>query len=424
MSYVDELILEIVDITRRVGALERIEIPPSSAIVPVYSGTPTAGAIAYWTGAGTVAAGGAVTYSNGNLTIAGTATSGNALSITRNLTAASTDSPVVSILQDHPSDDQPALQVQQDSSQIAVKVIGDATSADINLKVAGVQVEGYLGQYTSGITQLAINRRVTGAFSDTGKAAASVNLNSASGDASVAIYTSPANNTAPVLAGYFDKNQKFGVGTIPTKHLHVKGDTATSELAFEVTSFSTKAFFALLKSGSNAYGQLSVNRDIAGAYSNAGVAAANINLFSGNGDGNIGLYTSPTNATDPLLGLFVDKNQNVAIGGSTTPQGKMHAHDGTGGFLFVSKTGIVGSNVVIIPDGTGDITKRVSVTGIADDGTTSYGISTTIAVSGTLTVGNVGVSTIQFAVSAGGELSVIRALGSSTWATSILVVWK
>lgn len=45
-----------------------------------------------------------------------TATSGSALSVTRNLTATSTDAPVVAILQDHASDDQPALRVGQDGT--------------------------------------------------------------------------------------------------------------------------------------------------------------------------------------------------------------------------------------------------------------------------------------------------------------------
>jgi hypothetical protein len=45
-----------------------------------------------------------------------TATSGSAVSVTRNLAAASTDAPVVSILQDHASDDQVALSVTQDGT--------------------------------------------------------------------------------------------------------------------------------------------------------------------------------------------------------------------------------------------------------------------------------------------------------------------
>jgi hypothetical protein len=55
------------------------------------------------------------TFTN-RLAIAATATTGAALSVVRNLAAASTDSPVVSILQDHASDDQAALSVTQDGT--------------------------------------------------------------------------------------------------------------------------------------------------------------------------------------------------------------------------------------------------------------------------------------------------------------------
>lgn len=52
----------------------------------------------------------------GNFVFAPTPTSGVGVSITRNLINTSTDSPVVYILQDHASDDQPALQVGQDGT--------------------------------------------------------------------------------------------------------------------------------------------------------------------------------------------------------------------------------------------------------------------------------------------------------------------
>ena len=53
----------------------------------------------------------------GNLAISSTATSGNDFNVTRDKTAASTDSPVASIVQDNTGDDQVALNIQQDSSQ-------------------------------------------------------------------------------------------------------------------------------------------------------------------------------------------------------------------------------------------------------------------------------------------------------------------
>lgn len=52
----------------------------------------------------------------GNLAIASAAVTGNSLSVTRNLASASTDSPVVLILQDNSGDDQAALKVEQDGT--------------------------------------------------------------------------------------------------------------------------------------------------------------------------------------------------------------------------------------------------------------------------------------------------------------------
>lgn len=64
----------------------------------------------------------------GNLAVASVAVTGNALNVTRNLTATSTDSPVVSIVQDHASDDQGALRVQQDGSGVVAEFLSGATS--------------------------------------------------------------------------------------------------------------------------------------------------------------------------------------------------------------------------------------------------------------------------------------------------------
>ncbi len=50
------------------------------------------------------------------VTIVQAQTTGSSLSVTRNLTATSTDSPVASIVQDHATDDQDALQVKQDGT--------------------------------------------------------------------------------------------------------------------------------------------------------------------------------------------------------------------------------------------------------------------------------------------------------------------
>lgn len=134
MSHLNDFLYRLNDTDRRVGALERREYAGGTIVGGNvdYSGTPTAGAITYWTGAGTIAAaafgtsqvallGTPNTFTQNNA-VNSTATSGTAFSVTRNLASGSTDSPVVSIVQDHASDDQIALRVQQDGSGAAIFV--------------------------------------------------------------------------------------------------------------------------------------------------------------------------------------------------------------------------------------------------------------------------------------------------------------
>jgi hypothetical protein len=64
---------ELRSLTRRMSALERQEKHTSSALNPVYSGTPTPNALAYWTGAGTVAGDRAVYVNSGGSVGFGTA---------------------------------------------------------------------------------------------------------------------------------------------------------------------------------------------------------------------------------------------------------------------------------------------------------------------------------------------------------------
>lgn len=56
---------------KRISHLERLDVNPPLASVVKMSGTPSANALAYWTGAGTVAAAGSVTYNGGTMTLSG-----------------------------------------------------------------------------------------------------------------------------------------------------------------------------------------------------------------------------------------------------------------------------------------------------------------------------------------------------------------
>lgn len=109
--------------------------------------------------------------------------------------------------------------------------------------------------------------------------------------------------------------------------------------------------------------------------------------------------------------------------GTVTPQGKVHAHDGTAGHLFVSKTGIVGSSVTIVPDGTGDVVRGVVIDGVAYNNTPGLvKVDVLVAPSGNADV-TVGSDTLRFAVSSGGAVTVIRQAGSATWEIGVTLTW-
>ena len=108
--------------------------------------------------------------------------------------------------------------------------------------------------------------------------------------------------------------------------------------------------------------------------------------------------------------------------GVDVPQGKLHAHDGTGGMIFVTKTGIVGVAQTIIPNAAGDVTAGFAGLLVASDG------SSTVANTLLLTLGAsvdvvVGGLTLRFTVGAGGALTVIRQAGAGTASLALLGVW-
>lgn len=79
-----------------------------------------------------------------------TLTSGEALRVVRNLASGSTDAPVVFIHQDHASDDQPALSVQQDGAALAVDVLGSHVSGTGLARFKGNGINGYMSLDSTG----------------------------------------------------------------------------------------------------------------------------------------------------------------------------------------------------------------------------------------------------------------------------------
>lgn len=118
---------------------------------------------------------------------------------------------------------------------------------------------------------------------------------------------------------------------------------------------------------------------------------------------------------------------NLRFGvGATVPQGKLHVLDGAGGFLHKYISGIVGSAISIIPNGTGDVTLVLSGTFTASDGAGNVagGVITATAPGANFNLYDDGGSnTLQLQVAADGSVTVIRTAGARTYACNLCLNW-
>lgn len=124
--------------------------------------------------------------------------------------------------------------------------------------------------------------------------------------------------------------------------------------------------------------------------------------------------------------VLISAGGNVGIG-TTSPQGLIHAHDGTGGFLFVTKTGVAGTAVDIIPNGTGDVVRGVYLVGVVYNTTgDKKGVSDFVANGSSVVINgspSPGTRDLTFAVAASGALTAQRTAGSDTWSISMCCTW-
>ena len=320
-----------------------------------------------------------------SLSLAQLTTSGETLRVERNLTGTSTDSPVVSIVQDHSGDDQAALRVQQDGSGNILQLYDGATltfsvadGGAVNAKGA-VDFDSTLNVDGAATFQSTVTLSPGGtqdySLSDDGANALTLNALGAGKDFDFRIHTQDADGTDNVLFSL------YAIGK-PGSYTNYERGRLIYAAAGPEFRFDTGA-------------------------AGSGTVRPLVLLTQGNTN-QIRL------ATSGFVGFKV-----------ASPGGIIHGHDGTGGFLHVSKTGIVGSAVEMIPDGTGDVTKGVKIVGMAANSTpNNFDVNLYVANGGTGDVTDGGGNTLRFAVAANGQLTVIRQAGALTWACSVWCVWQ
>src|SRR5690606_14340872 len=132
------------------------------------------------------------------------------------------------------------------------------------------------------------------------------------------------------------------------------------------------------------------------------------------------IHTAANGSFGPALTLL---GNLLGLNTITTPQGTLHAHDGTGGMLFATKTGIAGSAQTIIPNGAGDVTLGFIGLHITAAGTTAS--AGTLGPLGPNQTQNVviGANTYQYAVAANGALTVQLTAGSTAGQSALLLLW-
>lgn len=107
------------------------------------------------------------------------------------------------------------------------------------------------------------------------------------------------------------------------------------------------------------------------------------------------------------------------------PQGLLHAHDGNGGAMFSTKTGVAGTAVVIIPDATGDVTAGLAVNYVtlSSGGGVGRGSSSMVIGSPDITMYSSGSDSVALRLNANGSVDVRRTGGALTYTVCLWLNW-
>jgi hypothetical protein len=304
-----------------------------------------------------------------NVTIASTATTGNALRVVRDLAAASTNAPVVDLVQDNVGDDQATLRVQQDGGGDIAQFFDGATEVVV-IEDGGVVDIGSYG---------------TGAVAFGGLVPLKV-----------------AGNSNEIIS--FQMQNK-STGTSADTRLAMFDSDKDSYLAFALPGKNNSAsLFGI------------VRNTAAFLFANAGTLTRH-------------LVIGTVPAKDVVFGTTnLERMRLTAAGllgvGIASPQSKFHVYDGIGNIAFVSKSGIVGSAQEVLV--TGSVTRIAQFSGIVFTAVEGERNNFTVPIVPGSSVDfstGLGANTLRFTCASGGQVTVIRQAGTGTLATSGMITW-
>lgn len=153
------------------------------------------------------------------------------------------------------------------------------------------------------------------------------------------------------------------------------------------------------------------------------VAAGAQNIFR---FGQTGVSNGFTLSSDGSVFTYALIDGNVGIG-TGSPQGRLHAYDGAskGSSIFTTKTVVAGIVVIIVANGTGDVTTilRASVITKPSTGTAQTGSVQLLNNSSTNIFNDGGTDIVELRVNADGSLDVRRTAGSLTYTVVIDAIW-
>jgi hypothetical protein len=234
---------------------------------------------------------------------------------------------------------------------------------------------------------------------------------------------------------FIEDGGQVGVGTnTPDAALHVfHANYPPLKTERNVTTNSIRSAMSV-KTTTTATSGDTFGTGISFELNDAETAGQNIILdFNALRDGadNNGAFTVRLATGGSLNERFRISNDGKTGIGVSSPQGRLHVHDGSSGFLFTTVSVPDGNAITVIPNAAGDVTDRLDGFYICNpsSGTTSAGLISAAAAGGlapgaTLDLLNDGANIIQLQINANGAVSLQRTAGAKTYVVSLQLFWQ